>query len=134
MAVNSRSGAFWEIFQGLSSVKPPLLLILLFCSVTRCHAAAEAPEDLKPLLRAIVVEHKIPGIAAAALMGARIVAIGTAGVRKTGATEATGPDDRFHLGSDTKAMTATVTAILVEQGKLSWTSTVGGVLSDVAPE
>ncbi len=36
--------------------------------------------------------------------------------------------DRFHLGSDTKAMTATLAGMLVDEGKLSWTSTVGDVL------
>lgn len=29
-------------------------------------------------------------------------------------------DDRFHLGSDTKAMTATVASTLVDEGKIKW--------------
>jgi CubicO group peptidase (beta-lactamase class C family) len=37
-------------------------------------------------------------------------------------------DDRFHLGSDTKAMTATVVATLIEASRLDWSTTVGEVL------
>lgn len=43
-------------------------------------------------------------------------------------------DDRFHLGSDTKAMTATLAGILVDDGKLRWTSTIGEVLGADVPD
>jgi CubicO group peptidase (beta-lactamase class C family) len=41
-------------------------------------------------------------------------------------------NDRFHLGSDTKAMTALLAAMLVEEGKLRWSSTVGEVFPELA--
>ena len=50
------------------------------------------------------------------------------GVRKTGADAAATADDLWHLGSDTKAMTAVVIAKLVEQGKLTWDTTIEAVL------
>src|SRR5499427_10675590 len=62
------------------------------------------------------------GMAAAVLRGERIVAQGAAGVRKRGSAERITLDDRFHLGSCTKAMTATLVAMLVEEGKLNWTA------------
>jgi len=65
------------------------------------------------------------GMAAAVLRGERIIAQGAAGVRKRGAAERITLDDRFHLGSCTKAMTATLVAMFVEEGKLNWTSTLG---------
>jgi D-alanyl-D-alanine carboxypeptidase len=37
-------------------------------------------------------------------------------------------DDRFHIGSNTKAMTATLAAIAVERGLLGWTSAATAVL------
>jgi CubicO group peptidase (beta-lactamase class C family) len=40
-------------------------------------------------------------------------------------------DDRFHLGSDTKAMTALLAAMFVEAGKLRWDSTIADVLPDL---
>jgi CubicO group peptidase (beta-lactamase class C family) len=65
------------------------------------------------------------GMAAAVLRGERIIAQGAAGVRKRGTAERITLDDRFHLGSCTKAMTATLVAMLVEEGKLNWTTTLG---------
>src|ERR1044071_8169839 len=62
------------------------------------------------------------GMAAAVLRGERIIAQGVAGVRKRGSAEHIALDDQFHLGSCTKAMTATLAAMLVEEGKLKWTT------------
>src|SRR5580765_195541 len=65
------------------------------------------------------------GMAAAVVRGERIIAQGAAGVRKRGTAERITLADRFHLGSCTKAMTATLVAMLVEEGKLNWTTTLG---------
>lgn len=65
------------------------------------------------------------GMGAAVLRGERIIAQGIAGVRKRGSAERITLDDRFHLGSCTKAMTATLVAMLVEEGRLNWTTTLG---------
>jgi CubicO group peptidase (beta-lactamase class C family) len=54
--------------------------------------------------------------------------LGVTGVRKAGADVAVAADDLWHLGSDTKAMTAVVIAKLVEQGKLTWDTTIEAVL------
>jgi len=70
------------------------------------------------------------GMAAAVLRGERIIAQGAAGVQKRGTAERITLDDRFHLGSCTKAMTATLVAMLVEEGKLNWTTTLGEIFAD----
>jgi len=70
------------------------------------------------------------GMAAAVLRGERIIAQGVAGVRKRGTAERITLDDRFHLGSCGKAMTATLVAMLVEEGKLNWTTPLGEVFAD----
>src|SRR5262245_19023013 len=70
------------------------------------------------------------GIAAAVLRGERIIAQGAAGVRKRGSAERITLDDQFHLGSCTKAMTATLVAMFVEEGKLNWTTTLGELFAD----
>src|SRR2546425_2276557 len=70
------------------------------------------------------------GMVAAVLRGERIIAQGVAGVRKKGTAERITLDDRFHLGSCTKAMTATLVALLVEEGKLNWTTTLGELFAD----
>ena len=70
------------------------------------------------------------GMAAAVLRGERIIAQGAAGVRKRGTAERITLDNQFHLGSCTKAMTATLVAMLVEEGKLNWTTTLGELFAD----
>jgi CubicO group peptidase (beta-lactamase class C family) len=70
------------------------------------------------------------GMAAAVLRGERIIAQGAAGVRKRGTAERVTLDNQFHLGSCTKAMTATLVAMLVEEGKLNWTTTLGELFAD----
>src|SRR5215471_18059742 len=69
------------------------------------------------------------GMAAAVLRGERIIAQGAVGVRQRGIAERITFADRFHLGSCTKAMTATLVAMLVEEGKLNWTTTLGELLA-----
>jgi CubicO group peptidase (beta-lactamase class C family) len=70
------------------------------------------------------------GMAAAVLRGERIIAQGVAGVRKRGTAERITLDDRFHLGSCGKARTATLVAMLVEEGRLNWTTTLGELFAD----
>ncbi|MEW6160123.1 MAG: serine hydrolase domain-containing protein, partial [Verrucomicrobiota bacterium] len=40
--------------------------------------------------------------------------------------------DRWHIGSCTKSMTATLAAMLVEEGKISWTTTVDEMFPELA--
>jgi CubicO group peptidase (beta-lactamase class C family) len=52
------------------------------------------------------------------------------GVRRSGAPDLVTPADRFHIGSDAKAMTATMLATLVEKGKLGWDTTPSAVFPE----
>jgi CubicO group peptidase (beta-lactamase class C family) len=70
------------------------------------------------------------GMAAAVLRGERIIAQGVAGVRKKGTAERITLDDRFLLNSCTKPMTATLVAMLVEEGRLNWATTLGELFAD----
>ncbi len=70
------------------------------------------------------------GMAAAVLRGERIIAQGAAGVRKRGTAERITLDDLFLLNSCTKPMTATLVAMLVDEGKLNWTTTLGELFAD----
>ena len=90
-----------------------------------------APVNIDAILQAILGRRgQRFGMAAAVLRGERIIAQGVAGVRKRGTAERITLDDRFHLGSCGKAMTATLVAMLVEEGKLNWTTTLGEVFAD----
>jgi hypothetical protein len=55
------------------------------------------------------------------------------GVRSLGATARVERTDAWHIGSDTKSMTATLVARLIEAGHLQWTTTVGDLLAQAIP-
>lgn len=94
--------------------------------------AAQAPIDLGPDLQKLVSQHQVPALGAAVILDGRLAAVGAAGVRKQGDPTPVLQDDLWHLGSCTKAMTATLLARFVERGVLQWTTTVADGLPDLA--
>jgi CubicO group peptidase (beta-lactamase class C family) len=66
------------------------------------------------------------------IRGGAIVAEGASGSRKLGDPTAITTEDNWYLGESAQTMTATLAAVLVEKGKLSFSSTLGAVLPDVA--
>jgi CubicO group peptidase (beta-lactamase class C family) len=91
------------------------------------------PIDLSLALDTIRRARRVPGLGALAIRGDRMVARGIAGVRAAGSPVLATLDDRFHLGSDTKAMTATLVATLIEAGRLDWSTTVGEIFAEAVP-
>ncbi len=77
-------------------------------------------ELIKQALAEIVNDGKAPGMIAAIISSEGVIAISSAGVRKAGTSVAMTNKDLVHLGSCGKAMTATMIATLVAEGKLSW--------------
>lgn len=84
------------------------------------------------LLVAIRQKHDVPAISAAMVTRQGLSAVGVAGVRKRGTEVPATLDDLWHLGSDTKAMTAMLVARLVEQKRLKWETTVAEVFPELA--
>jgi CubicO group peptidase (beta-lactamase class C family) len=89
-------------------------------------------EDLGPVLERFLSGRRVPGIAAAVVKEGRMIAHGAAGLRVSSGTDPLRVDDRFHIASCTKSLTAMIAASLVEQGELSWTTTVGESLGEAA--
>lgn len=83
--------------------------------------------SLDGILAPIRAAHKVPGLVGAIVRDGRVVAIGAAGVRKEGEPGPLRAGDVVHLGSDTKAMTAALLGLLVEDGKIAWSSTLASV-------
>jgi len=77
-----------------------------------------ASADLTELVGDIHAKHKTPGLIGAIVDTEGLLAIGAAGIRKVGASEPMTIDDKIHLGSCTKAMTATLIGQLVEKKRL----------------
>jgi CubicO group peptidase (beta-lactamase class C family) len=112
-----------------------LIAVVILGAMVRAFAA-EPYASLDSVLEPIRAKANLPALAAAVVRSNQIVAAGAVGVRKFGATNRVTIDDKFHIGSCTKSMTATLAAMLVEQNKFSWDTTIGSEFPDweVNPE
>lgn len=106
-------------------------LWLALC-LTACSASSYAQASLDALLKVQSQQNNLPALAAAVVVKGKLVAVGTAGTRRAGMAIPVTQDDRFHLGSDTKAMTALLAAMMIEDGKLQWDSTLAQVFPELA--
>lgn len=113
------------MIRSLSVTLTIALALIGLGSDTLRAAAPPPPKDVSALLAPIVRKHDVPGMAAAVVRNGETVAVGVAGVRTRGKPDKVAVGDRFHLGSDTKAMTAMLCGILVDEGKLKWDQTLG---------
>lgn len=113
------------------------MLLTPFLTALCLQAAAPAPpapalRDLAAVLKPIREKHDVPGLVAVVVEDSLVVAQGADGVRKRGESERITVDDRMHIGSCTKSMTATLCAILIESGKLAWDTKVVDMFPELA--
>jgi CubicO group peptidase (beta-lactamase class C family) len=87
-------------------------------------------QELARVAADAVAAHGIPAVAVARVGLDAEVRIGVAGTRDRGDDTPVTVDSRFHLGSDTKAMTAVLVAQLVESGDVHLDAHVSDVLQD----
>ncbi|RAI56192.1 serine hydrolase domain-containing protein [Roseicella frigidaeris] len=95
-------------------------------------ALPEGAASLDPLLAPMLAEYRLPALAAALVREGKLLGAGAVGTRCWGREAPVRLDDAFHIGSDTKAMTSLLLAMLVEQGRLRWDTTLGEGLPDLA--
>lgn len=111
------------------SLHSPGRLVIALTVATSLIRAAE-PQSLDRTLEPYLKQFGLPALSAAVFQGGKILASGSVGTRRAGTNTPVKIDDRFHLGSDSKAFTSLLAAQFVEAGKLRWNST----LADVFPE
>jgi CubicO group peptidase (beta-lactamase class C family) len=95
---------------------------------------AQAPTSIVSLdgdLLPYLVRFQLPAVAAAVTKNGKILAAGAVGTRRLGTDTPVTVNDRFHIGSDTKAMTSLLAGMLVEEGKLRWNTTVGEIYPEL---
>jgi CubicO group peptidase (beta-lactamase class C family) len=109
-----------------------LSLLLLGCSGPAAPAVEYPAGSFEARLESIRQEHNLPALAAAVVRGGELDEIGAVGVRKAGDATPVTTTDRFHVGSVTKSMTATLVARLVQGGIISWDTTIAEALPDLA--
>jgi CubicO group peptidase (beta-lactamase class C family) len=106
--------------------KAPLLLA--------CFVAAHAQDSplLAEALESIRTKHHLPALAAAAVREEKVIALEAVGFRKASERVPVTAEDQWHIGSCTKSMTATLAAMLVEDGKIAWTTTIDAAFPELA--
>ncbi len=87
-------------------------------------------KPLEPIVESVRKTFGIPAMGGAIIRKNGTTKVGVSGIRRQGYQTRVTPNDRWHLGSDTKAMTATLAAILVDRGVIGWQTT----LADAFPE
>jgi CubicO group peptidase (beta-lactamase class C family) len=122
------------IFPGFLAILLPVAGCAELTHTTSQEAANTASRGIGGLLEPIRQRYGLPAMAAAVILDGRAIVWDATGVRKAGSDVKVTPNDKFHIGSCTKAMTATIIAILVERGKLRWDITLSSALPDMADE
>lgn len=122
----------------------PLIVLPSLILFTSAPAPAEQPAQGSPvspglgnaeiaaLLEPIREKHKLPALAGAIVNKEGVIVVGAVGNRVEKVGPAVTVEDKFHLGSCTKAMTAILLATFVEEGKLNWETTLAEALPELA--
>lgn len=74
----------------------------------------------------------VPGVAVVIVSGGQIKSLNGYGVRRAGTRESVTPDTVFRLASLSKSFAGTAASLLVDEGKISWDTSVTSVLPNVA--
>jgi CubicO group peptidase (beta-lactamase class C family) len=109
---------------------PPLAIAAL--AFLLAAVPARALQSLDAKLSPYLDSHGLPALAAAVAVRGEIVAAGAVGARRAGTDIPVTLADKFHIGSDTKAMTALLAAMLAEEGRLAWNSTPASIFPELA--
>jgi D-alanyl-D-alanine carboxypeptidase len=115
----------------MKTTKPWIISLLLLASAA-AHADAELQSFVDQTLNEARTRANLPAVAALVKINGKIEAESAVGVRAAGHPEPVTKQDLWHLGSDAKAMTATLIARLVEQGFLKYDDTMAQVFPGVA--
>jgi len=112
--------------------------VLLALALVVAPAFSHADAGWQAFLESELIEARsqagLPAIAALVQIDGKIVAQAAIGVRALGHPDAVTVDDRWHIGSDTKAFTATLIARLVERGVMRFDATLADSLPEMVQE
>ncbi len=110
-------------------------IALLFCLALFAAAPAKAQEvPAADTLAAAMEGQAVPALGMLLIRDGVVVDRAVRGVRSMNGTAAATLDDRWNLGSDGKAMTATMVARLVERGLLRWDAPLSEMLPELAAD
>lgn len=95
------------------------MLFLIFIWLNPFHVRSQKTFQYADSIQTL---YQIPELSYAVVDDKRIFEIAAIGKHSVNLPDTATLNDRFHIGSNTKAMTAFIIAKYVEMGKLQWTS------------
>jgi len=104
---------------------------VVIATLSLSAVSAATQPSLRQTLEPYLKEYNLPAFAAAVFKQGVVIASGAAGTRRAGIDIPVQIDDRFHLGSDTKAFTSLLVGQLVQQGKWQWDSTLAQIFPEL---
>ncbi|PLX24324.1 MAG: penicillin-binding protein [Marinilabiliales bacterium] len=107
------------------------LILIPFKDKDVSISSAKLNNPIHDLLVETISKENIPGMIVAIIDAEGIRTIESVGVRKIGSSEKLTTDDLIHLGSCTKAMTSALLATLVQNGEITWETTLTEVFPDL---
>jgi len=84
------------------------------------------------MLDSLRYAYDLPALAAAVVMDTGVVEARAVGCRRYAGEANVTDNDQFHLGSDTKALTAVLIGYLVDDGLLTWDTTLPAIFPEYA--
>ncbi len=103
--------------------KLSICIILVFCLFVACG-------DLSKDIEKVRHDENLPALGIAVIKDGEIEQVITTGTRAINSVSKVTTEDRWHIGSLSKGMTATLAAIMVSEGKIAYSSTI----EDLMPE
>jgi len=102
-------------------------------TITVQPAPVEPVVSLSSIVDSVRLAWKVPAMGAAIVtLEEGLIAIGAAGMRRATGGAAVSTDDLWHLGSNTKAMTAMLATVAVAQNRIGWTATIAQLFPEMA--
>jgi CubicO group peptidase (beta-lactamase class C family) len=108
-----------------------VLLTSLTLMATASSATLPTSTNMTDVLEGIRKKHDLPALAGVVVKNGKICDRAATGIRKVGNPAPVTTNDVFHIGSCTKPMTATLAAMLIEDHKLRWNTTIGEVFPEL---
>jgi CubicO group peptidase (beta-lactamase class C family) len=87
--------------------------------------------ELANLIETIRVKEGIAALASALIVDGKIYSVAAVGTREYGSDNWITVEDKFLIGSCTKAITASLAAVLIDEGVLKWDTTIREVFPDL---
>jgi CubicO group peptidase (beta-lactamase class C family) len=107
------------------------VIFVMLAAAASSPCAAQQFISLDDVLEPIRAQESVPALAAAVMRGDELIASGATGVMEEGKEGRVTVASRWHVGSCTKAMTATMIGQLVHNGDITWNTTVIDVLPEL---